>query len=277
MKKYKISNIIKILIKKFKEDEVTALGAQMTFYLILSFFPFLIFLITLLSYTPIASNEVVSNLSNLLPNSTYNMINSIIQEVITTRSTALLSIGMIATLWTASSGVAALIKGINKAYNQKENRGFLKLRSYALVFTLALTLVILLAFIMLIFGEFIGHYIFGLIGLTGLFESIWDLIRFIIPIVVILFIFIFFYVYAPNKPLSFSEVLPGAIFTTVGWLIISLSFSFYVNNFGRFARMYGSIGGIIALLVWLYISSLVILIGGELNAVLSNKINTYNI
>ncbi|WP_207289811.1 YihY/virulence factor BrkB family protein [Senegalia massiliensis] len=270
VKKLNIKNIIGSMKYRIQKDEVPALGAQLTYYLILSFFPFLIFLLTLLSHTSISASDVVNNLSGVLPEQSFSLITDTIEEVLQNGSTSLLSFSIIGTLWSASSGVAALIKGLNKAYDQEENRPFLLLRGFAILITIALVIGIVLAFTLLVFGEIIGNYIFSLFNLTEVFKQFWDTIRFVFPIIMLIIVFTLFYKYAPNKKrLKLKEVLPGALFTTAAWIGISLLFSFYVNNFGNYTKTYGSIGGIIILLIWLYISSIIILIGGELNATLA--------
>lgn len=270
VKRFNLMSIIGSMKYRMKEDEVPALGAQLTYYLILSFFPFLIFLLTLLSHTSISTADVMGNLSDVLPEASFSLISETIEEILKNGTTSLLSFSIIGTIWTSSNGVAALIKGLNKAYDQEENRPFLLLRGFAILITLALVIGIILAFTLLVFGQILGNYIFSFFGLTEYFKVIWEAVRFIFPIIMLIVVFTLFYKYAPNKKrLKFKEVFPGAIFTTSAWIAISLLFSFYVNNFGSYTKTYGSLGGIIILLIWLYISSIIILIGGELNATLA--------
>lgn len=264
-----IIQVIKHLYHRFKEDEVTALAAQLTYYLVLAFFPFLIFLLTLLSYAPLVSDLPLRQLSSLLPWEAYIQVEGIIEETIRARSQTLLSIGMIITLWAASNGVNAIIHGINKAYFEKETRPFWKVRGLSILFTLGLALVILFAFFMLVFGRMVGEALFAWLGADHYFAQIWRPIRYLIPFITMLAVFIAFYRFSPNRRLQFREVLPGAIFASIGWIISSLVFAWYVDHFTNYTRIYGSLGGIVILLIWLYLSSIIILLGGELNAVLS--------
>lgn len=272
----KIYYFIKDLSKRFKKHEVTALGAQLTYYLLLSFFPFLIFLITIVSYTPITHEDILINLSTMLPNQTYNMVISIIEEILESRSTSLLSIGMIATLWTASNGIKAIIRGVNKAYNEREKRSFIKTRIISMAFTIALVIAILFAFIAIIFGKLLGEKVLSILKFPIIFNTLWGILRFVIPLAGLILIFALIYKYTPTCKVKFKEALPGAIFSSLGWLITSSGFSYYVNNFNNFTKTYGSIGGIIVLLIWLYISSIIVLIGGEINASL-HFINNKNL
>lgn len=254
---------------RFEDDEVTALGAQMTYYVILAFFPFLIFLLALLGLTPLSEEEVWSNLALVLPESSYMIISDIIRQIVKERNDAFLSFGMVATLWTASNGVSAIIKGLNKAYDEPETRPWWKHKSISVIFTIGIALVMVITIGLLVFGQVIGVQLFNWLHVPILFESVWRFIKFAIPLAAMLFIFILLYQIAPNRRLSLASVVPGAIFSTAGWIAISLLFAFYVNNFGNFARSYGSIGGIIVLLIWLYLSSIIILLGGEINATLT--------
>lgn len=261
---------LKNFLHRFRDDEVAALGAQLTYYLILSFFPFLIFLITLVSYTPITREETLKKLSSVLPPNTYELVfETLHQTVLSTERTTFLSFGMIATIWTASRGVSALIRGINKAYDQKETRPFWKVKAISILFTLALALVILFSFILLVLGEVLGKYFFSLLGMPELFRPVWNFARYLILLLTSMSVFISIYYYIPNRRLSLREVLPGSVFAVGGWTLLSTVFSYYVNNFSNYSNTYGSIGGIIILLLWLYWNSIIILLGGELNATLA--------
>jgi membrane protein len=256
----------KVIYFHFKLHEVPALGAQLTYYLILAFFPFLIFLLTVLSYTPVTSDLVLSDLARLLPASAFGAVKQVVGETFQTSRPTLLSFSALLTLWAASNGMNAIIRGINKAYNEEETRSFWKLRGISILFTLGLALTILFAFVLLVLGRLLGQMLFDFIGQPEAFLRGWTLFRFALPLLVMLVVFMFFYRYAPNHPVSFRKVLPGAIFTSLGWVLTSWAFSFYVNEFGNFTAIYGSLGGMIVLLLWLYLSSMIILIGGELNA-----------
>ena len=269
MRYKRLSQLGKELYFRFIEDDVPALGAQVTYYLLLSFFPFLIFLITLISYTPLTSDVMLGNLSYILPRDAYEAITGAFRQTVNARSRTLLSFSMAAAIWASSNGILAMIRGINKAYDQKETRPFWKTRGISILFTIALAVLILLTLLILVFGETLGEYIFFLLGFSYLFNVSWDIIRFIAALAILTLVFIFIYRWMPNCRLSFIEVLPGSVFSTAGWILISLAFSYYVNNFTYYSNMYGSIGGIIVLLLWLYWSSVIILLGGEINATLA--------
>ena len=251
---------------RFQDDEVTALGAQMTYYLILSLFPFLIFLLTLISLTPLARDEALNLLFALIPESANQTVMDIVEETVLSSSRSLMSVGMLAAIWTSSSGIMAVIRGINKAYDTEEKRPFWKVRLYAVWYTLIFAFLLFLTFAMLIFGDTAVDRLAEWIPKRYL--SAWHFARHAIPFSMMIVTFTLLYKQAPNYPVRLKQALPGALFSTFAWIGLSLAFSYYVANFGNFARTYGSIGGIIALLIWLYISSIIILVGGQFNAAL---------
>lgn len=256
---------------RYEDDEVTALGAQMTYYFILAFFPFLIFLMSMVRYTPLTNDEVLGNLMEFFPEASALLITDIIQEIMLQRSDALISIGMIATFWAASNGITSLIKGLNRAYDEAETRPWWKIKGIALLFTMAVAVVILVAFTLLVFGHLLGEQLSRLlrVGDPGHFEAVWHVIKYVIPGSVMVIVFMFLYRYVPNRRLTFRGVVPGSLFASIGWIVTSLLFSFYVNNINNYSGTYGSIGGIIVLLIWLYLSSILILIGGQINATIT--------
>lgn len=260
---------VKLLYKRFQQDEITALSAQMTYYLILSFFPFLIFLITLITYTPLLTEASLYPLSNILPQETYFLIMEVAMEVIYSRSLTLLSFGMVTSLWAASNGMGAILRGINKAYNQVDHRSIIGHRLLSLGLTIGFIIVLLTTFILLVLGRGWASRLFRLLGFSPYFLQVWDYIRYGISLLIMWLVFTALYRYGPHRPTSFREVLAGSTFAIIGWVGISLIFSFYVERFANFTYMYGSIGGVFVLLIWLYISSIILLLGAEINAVLS--------
>ena len=259
-----IFQYLKQLLIRYKDADLSAMSAQITYYLILAFFPFLIFLINLLSFTTLSTELLFVNFNTLLPKDTGSLIKDLLVQTLQAKSKSLLLISMMVSLWFASEGTSAVIRGLNESYGVQEKRNFLKLNFIALIATIGLTIMIIVEFTMLIFGKIIGTYVFELIGEKNTFVIIWSFLRYGIPLIVMLITFSLIYKYLPNKKLKFMDVIIGAVFSTVGWVSISLLFSFYVNNFANYEKVYGSIGGVIALIIWLNISTLIILLGGEL-------------
>lgn len=261
---------IKQLIFRYKDDDLAAMSAQVSYYLILAFFPFLFFLINLLSFTPIPNRLLTSNLSLMLPQGSALVVNNILVQTLAAKSTTILVLGMLGSLWAASRGMAAIIRGLNHSYGVKENRSFIKLIIIALMSVIGLTGIIISSFFMLVLGRIIGSYIFDLVGAKTLFYSVWTFLRYAISLILMIVTFYLMYRYLPNRRLNFNNIIVGTLFTTFGWILGSLVFSFYINHFNSYELIYGSLGGVFALIVWLYISTLIFLLGGELNVISSN-------
>ncbi|HOQ36828.1 MAG TPA: YihY/virulence factor BrkB family protein [Acetivibrio sp.] len=265
LKHGRILSIIHEVYIRSKNDEVPALAAQLTYYFILSFFPFLIFIITLISYTPIANEIALSSISGILPPVACDLVLDVINEASLTPRKTFLSFGMLTALWVSSNGMNAVIRGLNKAYDRKETRPYWKVKGLSIMSIIALALAIILSLGLLVFGETMGEQLFKF----TVFKTAWTVIRICASFLFIIMVFSFLYMLVPNRRMTLKEVLPGSVFTTLGWILVSSLFSFYINNFADFSRMYGSIGGVIALLVWLYWISIIIILGGELNASLA--------
>lgn len=269
MKKLQIVKDIKNLVFRFNDDDVLALSSQLAYSLIFSFFPFLIFLMTLVGYSPISSTEVLAGLNRILPNNALELIHNIIVEVVDSRNGHLLSISLFVTVWSASGGFNAVIKGLNKAYDESEDRSIFKVQLIAILCTFGVTSIILLTILLLVFGQVFGRYLAIKLGYSFVFQRIWNTVRYIVMLLAMLFIFAALYHYTPSRRLTWKEVIPGATFSTIGLVMVSMGFAFYVNNFGNYSLVYGSIGAVIILLTWLFLLSIIIIMGGEINATLA--------
>lgn len=265
LKKRKPVMFVRGLIIRYKEHEVASLGAHMTYYWILSFFPFLIFLLSLFAFTPIANEEFLAYLASIVPLSMYDFIYGTVEHLLLYKNETLLSVGAIGAIWTASAGVRILIRGINKAYGNKEERPYWIVKSIAMFYTIIVALIIVSSFILLIFGNALGSYLYLILGVSRFSKVTWHLVRILAPIVPIYILFLIIYKFIPNKNKRCENVSPGAVFSTISLYFFSYLFSIYVDNFGRFNQMYGSVGGVFFLFTWLYVSSLVILVGAEIN------------
>lgn len=255
-------------IVKIKNDDIFALAAQLAYYLILSFFPFLIFLLTLIGFSNLDSMEVLGALRAMLPTSAFELIYNVIIEVIEKQNTGLLGASLLLVVWSASSAFRAVIKGINKAYGLNENRSFIRRAFIAIICTFSLAFVILLTLILLVFGGLIGNLIASYLPHPIIVYRIWNFLRYILVIFMMILIFASIYRYTPSKRLKWKEVFPGAIACTVGWLVVSLGFSFYINNFSNYSKIYGGLGAVIILITWLYLTSIILITGGEINSII---------
>jgi membrane protein len=256
------------IYERSTQDNIMGLGAEMSYYFILSFFPFLIFLIAVLSYTNITSEDFIENLSVYLPPDIYAVVLEFIVDTVSKTSTALLSAGALATVWAASNGISVLLIGINSAYDLEETRPFWKIRLLSIFFTFAIALIYISSLVMVVFGGFIARKIRAFYILSSYLEYVWNFFRYLIPIITIFIVFVIMYYYMPCQKIGIKKVIPGAIFSTLSWMGISQLFSLYVTHFGTLAKAYESLGGILILLIWIYWCGVAIMMGAELNATL---------
>lgn len=266
-------NFLIHLIVKVKNDDIFALASQLAYYLVLSFFPFMIFLVTLVGFSSFGSEDVLNALHAVLPESIVELTKSIVYEVFDKQYTGLLGASILLSVWTASSGFRAVIKGVNKAYNFKETRSFIKRSIISMLGILALAIIILLALAILVFGGVIGRYLETIFPFYNIIVFIWVAFRYALMFLIMIFIFVAIYRLAPAKRLAWGEVIPGAIFSTIGWGASSLGFSYYINNFRNFSRFYGSLGAVFILMTWLFLVSLIFIFGVEINCVITHVKN----
>lgn len=229
---------------------------------------------TLIGFLPIDEQSLLDMVATVAPGETMDLINDNISVLLNHQNGGLLSFSILATLWSASNGVNAMIKAMNRAYNVEENRSFLVSRLIALVMTIAMIGVIVIAILLPVLGKAIGIYIFSLFGLSSDFVHAWNLLRWVMTSVVFFIVFLAFYRLAPNTKVHLREVAGGALFATVCWQLASLAFSYYVSTIGNYTATYGSLGAVIVLMIWFYISGIIMIIGGMINATHAEKITT---
>jgi membrane protein len=261
------NGFLKELLVRIKKVDVTGLASQLAFFFLLSMFPLLIFTMTLLPYLNFNQAEVFLLIRDYAPESVALLIEDTLKEILNIRNGSLLSIGALATVWSASKGMNALTKALNRSYFMEESRSFIVARGMSVVFTVMLIAVLIVALVLPVFGQQIGVLVFSYLGLEEGFITMWGSLRWVLPPVLIFFVFSLIYWLVPNLKIHFISVLPGALFASVGWILTSLGFSYYVNNFGNYSGTYGSIGAIIVLMMWLYFSAIILMLGGQLNAV----------
>lgn len=270
-KSQKISKFIKRLITKIMDNDVTGMAAQLAYFFLLSLFPLLIFITTLLPYTPLNQDDLFNIIKGFAPEETFNMVRKTLDEVMVNRSGGLLSIGIIGTIWSASNGMNGLMRSLNRAYNVEEGRPFILARGLAIILTIAMIFVFLLALLVPVFGKQLGMFMFSYVGYSSEFLQIWGLIRWTLTPIILFIVFFIIYLLAPSTKVRFKTAAPGALFASLGWIIVSFGFSYYVSEFGNYTSTYGSLGAIIVLMLWFYLSAIIIMVGGELNSLIGEK------
>ncbi|WP_180954643.1 YihY/virulence factor BrkB family protein [Bacillus sp. V5-8f] len=262
------------LIKRMSGDEATGLAAQLAYFFLLSLFPLLIFLVAILPYLSLSYQDILNLVRGYAPQESMQVIERNLNEVLKGNGKAL-TFGIFATLWSGSNGINTMVRAFNKAYDVVEDRHFLVARAMSIVLTIAMIFVFVVALLLPVFGRQIGLFLTSSFGLSDEFLHIWNAMRWVVSSLVLFFVLTMLYWIAPNKKISCLSVLPGSLVATIGWILVSLGFSFYVERFGNYTSTYGSLGGIIVLMIWFYLSGFIIIIGGEVNAIKSDRKQPY--
>nr|WP_260871713.1 YihY/virulence factor BrkB family protein [Bacillus sp. X1(2014)] len=265
------SSLLRLLWHRVDEDDLPGLSAQLAYYFLLSLFPLLIVLFTLLPYFPIPHQDMLGVVRDFAPVEAMDLIEKNVHNIMNHRNGGLLSFGIIGTIWSASNGINAIVKAFNKAYNVKESRSFIVSRGMAILLTFGMIFVLILAIVLPVFGREIGIFLFSQLGYTTEFIKLWNTLSWLVSAIILFLIFTGLYWIAPNVKLKCRSAFPGAAFATIGWIVSSIGLTFYVGNISNYSLTYGSIGAIIVLMIWLYISAFIIILGGEINAFYSEK------
>lgn len=253
------------LYRRIIRHDSLGYSAQLAYFFLLSLFPLLITMFSLLPYLPLKTEDIMYFISDFAPGETITFIDSTLDTLLEKHNGGILSFGIIATLWAASNGMNAIIRAMNLAYEIDDDRPFFIVRGLSVLLTIVMIAVFIIALLLPVFGKHIGIYISSKFGYTDQFIDTWNTIRFSLSSVILFIVFSAVYFLTPNRKMKCATVIPGAVFSTIGWVLASLGFSFYVNNFGNYTFMYGSLGVIIVLMIWFYITGAVLIIGGEIN------------
>ena len=255
-------------MKEVREDDCLGWAAQLAYYLLFAVFPFLLFLTALLGFLPIPNlmERLLAGLAMVLPGEAVTLLQDTIRQLVTEQKGGLLSFGILAALWSSSSAVVAITAALNQAYDVEEGRPWWKVRGIALLLTMGLSLFLLLAVVLLIFGPQLGRGLASLVGLGSAFETTWNILRWPVSAGLLMVALALVYYFAPDVEQPWQWITPGAVLAVLATLLVSLGFSLYVSHFGSYNKTYGSLGAVIVFLTWLYLTGLCVLVGGEINA-----------
>jgi len=260
------------VFNKIQGDNCLGHAAQLAYYFLFALFPFFLFLTALLAYLPIPNlmDQIMSLLARALPTQALDLVRDNVGSLATEQRGGLLSLGILVSLWASSSAIVATTEALDRAYEVGEDRPWWKVRATAILLTIGFSLFIIAAIILLMFGPHLGSWIAHAVGLGNIFEVTWNILRW--PVIVGLMVvgLAILYYFAPDVEQEWRWVTPGAVFATLGLITTSLGFSYYVNNFGSYNKTYGSIGAVIVLLTWMYLTGFFIIVGGEINAVIEH-------
>lgn len=264
-------NFFSYLIYRISKDDASGMAAQLSYYFMLSLFPMLIFLLSIVPMLGADPHDISDMIIEYVPQEYSEQVQGVIEEIFNASSGGTLSIGLIVALWSASNGMTAIMNAFNVAYDVEDKRNFVVSKLSSVLFTLAMVIVLPIALILPTFGGVIGDFIFGPLGLGDEVKWLFNLVRVILPFLIVFVSFIVLYTLAPNVKIKIMSVLPGTAFSTVLFLVGAFLFSFYISNFANYNKTYGSLAGIIILMLWLYITGFILIIGAEINAILHQR------
>ncbi len=268
------------VLERSDEDEILGRAAQLSYYFLLALFPLLIFIITLFCYIDGGSKlqgKLLSYLGDVMPPAALHLVVSTLDEVIKGRGTLKLSFGIAFALLAASSGVNALARALNAAYDVRETRPWWKVRLISVALTIALSLLIISALLIVLYGGNFGQTLAALIHEGRAFAAVWRILQWPIAFAFVFLAFDMIYRFVPNvaakrkgKGLPAGDyrrrwISPGVLFAVALWLLVSLAFRLYLNFFDSYNATYGSLGAVIILMLWFYLTGAAILLGGEIN------------
>ncbi|WP_062352983.1 YihY/virulence factor BrkB family protein [Bacillus kwashiorkori] len=267
-KKQNLFSFLKTLYFRVINHDIFGLAAQLSYFFLLSLFPLLITLFSIIPYLPVTEEDIIYFIQDFAPGNAIQFIQTNVTDIMSRQNGTILSLGIIGTLWSASNGMNAIVRAMNRAYNVKENRPFLIVRGLSVILTIAMIFIFLIALLLPVFGKHIGIYLFSKFGFTEQFLQIWNTLRWGVSSIILFIVFSFLYLFTPNKKIKCISAFRGAIFSTIGWMAVSIGFSFYVNHFANYTSTYGGLGAIIVLMIWFYLSGVILIMGGEINAIL---------
>jgi membrane protein len=265
-----VKEFVRQLWESFGRNQPFDLAAQLAYFALLSFFPFAMFLLTLVGYIPLhgLDQQILGAIYSVMPPEVAKLCDSTLHEIVGKQHGLLLWTTLTFALWTASGGASGLITALNRAYDVSETRAAWKIKVRALVVTLGGVVTVIIATAAMLVGPEIVRRIWGFFGFGGAFDQLWAIARWPVATLTMMTMVACMYFFLPNVHQRWRFITPGSTVAVLAWILASLGFRAYVTHFGSYARSYGALGTVVILLVWLYLSGLMIILGGEINAIL---------
>ncbi|NLP16111.1 MAG: YihY/virulence factor BrkB family protein [Clostridiales bacterium] len=264
--------LINMFFKKIRDDHVSAFSAQAAFFTIISFFPFIMFLLSIVPFFSLEESTILKLVTQIFPNAFNSLIVLVVTEIYhKTNSGTLISVTAITALWSAGKGFLAIMKGLNSVYEIQETRKSIFLRIVSTIYTLVFAIMIIASIILFIFGNRLYLWI------ETRFPVLQDLalliisVRTIVGLVILLVFFLIIYIVIPNRKTRMAKELPGALVCAAGWMGFSYAFSYYIDHYSNYASMYGSLTTIVLFMLWMYFCMYILFIGAEINLLFQNK------
>ncbi|MCQ4257604.1 YihY/virulence factor BrkB family protein [Stutzerimonas stutzeri] len=263
--------LLKRTVKEFSNDDMTTYASALAYRGIFSLFPFLLFLIAMLGMLDLQNffTWLREQVSLVLPPDALDLVNPVIDEMQDQKS-GVLSVGILVALWSASIGVRSLMNAMNRAYDVEEGRPTWKLMLLAVAYTIGLALILLATAGLMITGPQVMEWLASQIGLKDIVVTLWTWLRWPVIVILMMLVVALIYYVTPDVEQQFRFITPGSVLAVIVWIAASIGFGIYVQNFGNYDATYGSIGAVIVLLLYFYISASVLLFGAEMNAVIEH-------
>ncbi|WP_338522910.1 YihY/virulence factor BrkB family protein [Pseudomonas batumici] len=258
-------------VTAFVADEMSTYASALAYQMLFSLFPFLLFLIALIGFLHLPDFFTWLRLQSalVLPPQALDQVNPVIDQLQQSKG-GLLSVGIVIALWTASAGVRLMMSAMNAAYDVVEGRPIWKRFPLSVFYTVGIAVMLLAAAALMVLGPQVMSWLAGQIGMEEYVVTLWTWLRWPVVVLLLMFAVALMYYAMPDVKHKFRFISPGSVLAVVVWIVASLGFGYYVKTFADYNAMYGSIGAIIVLLLYFYISAAVLLLGAEMNAVIEH-------
>jgi membrane protein len=263
-----IGSILNKTCQNIRANHTMTIAAGLSYYFVMSLFPLLILAASIVSLLPIPNlfDTILAAMQRVIPADSMGLVRGIVNDVITPSKRSFLTIGLLGTLWTASSGFANLIEALDVAYNVPETRPFYQTRALAVGLIFVIGGLLVLGAVSLFLGPEFGTWVAAKLHLSWMFAMMWPYLRWTISVAFAIVAVELMFFWAPNVKQRFWATLPGAAVGVGFWIATSYVLGLYFQHFAHFNRTYGALGGAVALMVWLYWSWFFILVGAEINS-----------
>lgn len=261
----KLISSIATIADKTKKDNVNAFAAESALFIIMSFVPFLVLLMTLIKYTPLTQETLLSFINNFAPQPFRESMTSIINQVYQSVSPTALLVIILSVLWTAGKGFNSILDGLNSVFDINDKRNAFVQRLYSILYTIIFVVILVICLVLIVLGnQLLGFFNRHVPFIANIIELVLDF-RVLITIVLFTLFFTFLYVAIPRKRTKIRTQIPGALFSAIGWTGFSFFFSLYVNYSKNLSLLYGSLATIVCAMLWLYVCMFIFLLGAEVN------------
>jgi len=271
-----VAEVKEIGLKVYEDigrTRVTAIAGGLAYFFLLSVFPLLVVLATALGFLPIPNlfDRGMEIMARFVPGDAMGLVRETLKGILSPSRGALLSVGILGTIWTASGGFSSLMDALDIAYDAKAARPWWKQKLIAVALTFVVGGLFSVGLVASILGPEFGQWITNFLHLSKVFAMVWPLLRWGTMLVSVVLAIELLYYIGPNVKQRFKATLPGAVIATVFWLVASFALGVYISHFGSYNKTYGSIGAVIVLMLWLYVTSIILLVGAEVNSEMQKR------